>query len=66
MAQERRRRVDPRGPIQRDEGQDSLLASVPMDEERIRQRAYERYCERGCQDGNDMEDWLEAERLLRN
>jgi|SRR5688572_5812418 len=31
-------------------------------EERIRQRAYERYQQRGADDGRDFDDWLEAER----
>jgi len=31
-------------------------------EERIRQRAFERYQQRGSEDGRDFEDWLEAER----
>ena len=31
-------------------------------EERIRRRAYERYQQRGSDDGRDFEDWLEAER----
>ena len=30
--------------------------------EDIARRAYERYCERGCEDGHDLEDWLAAER----
>lgn len=30
-------------------------------EERIRQRAYERYLERGNQPGSDLDDWLHAE-----
>ncbi len=34
-------------------------------EEQIRQRAYELYQERGGADGNDVEDWLTAERELR-
>ena len=29
-------------------------------------RAFELYCERGCQDGHDADDWLKAERELRN
>jgi hypothetical protein len=37
------------------------LALTPADEQ-IRTRAYELYCERGCQDGDDMGDWLRAER----
>jgi hypothetical protein len=31
-------------------------------DERIRQRAYERYEQRGREDGRDFEDWLESER----
>ena len=33
--------------------------------EQIRQRAYELYLFRGEQAGNELEDWLEAERELR-
>lgn len=29
--------------------------------ERIARKAFELYQERGCQDGHDCEDWLEAE-----
>ena len=32
----------------------------------IARRAYELYCERGCQDGRDVDDWLQAERELRS
>jgi hypothetical protein len=31
----------------------------------IATRAFELYCERGCQNGRDVEDWLQAERELR-
>jgi hypothetical protein len=31
----------------------------------IARRAFELYCERGCHDGHDVEDWLQAERDLR-
>jgi hypothetical protein len=31
----------------------------------IADRAFERYCARGCEDGHDVEDWLAAERELR-
>ena len=34
-------------------------------EEEIRQRAYQRYLERGGGHGMDFEDWLEAERELK-
>ena len=32
------------------------------DEDLVARRAYQRYEERGREDGHDMEDWLEAER----
>jgi hypothetical protein len=35
-------------------------------EDDIRRRAYERYLERGGGHGTDFEDWLEAEREIRN
>ena len=30
----------------------------------VAKRAFELYCERGCQDGHDVQDWLQAEREL--
>jgi hypothetical protein len=33
-------------------------------EQEIRNRAYEIYLERGAQPGNELEDWLQAEREL--
>ena len=36
-----------------------------MDRDRVAMRAYELYLERGAADGQDMEDWLIAERELR-
>lgn len=40
--------------------------SKPMAPSRmdIAKRAFEIYCERGCQDGYDVQDWLQAEREL--
>jgi hypothetical protein len=35
-----------------------------MDRDRVAQRAYELYLERGCADGRDVDDWLCAEREL--
>ena len=35
------------------------------DRDRIAQRAYERFEQRGGEHGRDVEDWLEAERELR-
>jgi hypothetical protein len=41
------------------------MSSEPSEEE-IRMRAYRRYLERGGGDGRDFDDWLEAERELKN
>ena len=40
------------------------MGSEPSEED-IRTRAYHRYLERGGAAGSDFEDWLEAERELR-
>jgi hypothetical protein len=34
-------------------------------EAQIAERAYQLYCARGCQDGSDVDDWLQAENDLR-
>ena len=31
----------------------------------IQKKSYELYEKRGCQQGNDLEDWLNAERLVK-
>lgn len=36
------------------------------DYDSIARRAYELYCERGCEPGREMDDWLKAEQELRN
>jgi len=33
--------------------------------EKIAQRAYEKWCKRGSKDGNDKQDWIDAENELR-
>lgn len=38
----------------------------PFDRSQIEDRAYAIYCARGCVDGLDVDDWLEAERQLRS
>jgi hypothetical protein len=38
---------------------------VPL-EERVRQRAYELYVQRGNESGSEIEDWLSAEDEIRN
>ena len=32
--------------------------------ERIKQQAYDLWEQRGCQDGNDLRDWLDAEEIV--
>ncbi len=31
----------------------------------VQKKSYELYEKRGCRSGNDLEDWLEAERLVK-
>ena len=47
--------------------QASELRAPPSDEieSEIRRQAYELYLSRGGGDGNDLSDWLEAERIVR-
>ena len=39
--------------------------NVEVTDRDIACRAFELYCQRGCQDGSDADDWLRAERELR-
>lgn len=39
-------------------------ASINIDQEDIARRAFELYEARGCEQGHDVEDWLQAEREL--
>jgi hypothetical protein len=45
---------------QKDNPQESALSDELQ--ERIAKRAYELYLERGCRQGCDVEDWVDAER----
>jgi hypothetical protein len=42
----------------------STSKSILSTKEQINQRAYEIYLARGCEDGHDLSDWIEAERQL--
>ena len=44
---------------------DRSIPNVPTFEQ-ISEAAYHRYLQRGGQDGQDFDDWLEAERSLRS
>ena len=46
-------------------GPDSVNDSPGVSESDIAMKAFAYYCERGYQDGSDVEDWLRAERELR-
>jgi hypothetical protein len=55
-----------------DEPMNDAEAMVPVDPDRasdrredVARRAYDIYCERGCVDGHDVEDWTRAEEELR-
>jgi len=43
------------------------VASVKQDDffRRVQDKAYEIYVQRSCCHGNDLDDWYEAERLVR-
>lgn len=49
-----------------DQAQRSEPSTYEPSEEDIRIRAYHRYLERGAGHGTHFDDWLEAERELRN
>ena len=50
----------------RDDRTEPLDIRRGPDQDRIAQRAYERYEARGREEGRDQEDWFEAERELRD
>jgi hypothetical protein len=43
---------------------DAITSPVYQDE--VARRAFDLYCARGCEDGHDLDDWLSAEREVRN
>ncbi|WHZ14958.1 MAG: hypothetical protein OJF52_001798 [Nitrospira sp.] len=47
---------------QKDNPQEGALSDELQ--ERIAKRAYELYLERGCREGCDVEDWVDAEREI--
>ena len=61
-ARRARRQAGVKRPTSRSGHQDAGSASLSPDE--IRLRAYEIYIERGRSDGQDLEDWFQAEKEL--
>ena len=47
------------------ESNDAPVTQHSTTDEEIQRRAYEIYLSRGASDGHDLEDWLQAERDLR-
>jgi hypothetical protein len=39
--------------------------NTPQNNQQIRERAYEIYRARGCEQGNEVSDWLEPERDVK-
>jgi len=44
----------------------ALSITSGVSESDIARRAFELYCDRGREDGHDVDDWLNAERELRD
>ena len=44
----------------------ALAITSGVSESDIARRAFELYCDRGREDGHDIDDWLNAERELRD
>jgi hypothetical protein len=42
----------------------TTASPTPPSHDLIAQRSFELYCARGCKDGQDLDDWLQAEREL--
>jgi hypothetical protein len=64
MATTRRGRTDDEPTNQADEKESaSRAAGVPPDD--VARRAYQRFEERGREPGHDLDDWLEAERDIK-
>lgn len=52
-------------PVLAIEQSSEIVRSGSDDTDEIRRQAYELYLSRGAGDGNDLSDWLEAERIVR-
>ena len=48
----------------RDIATKQAAASIKVGDREIARRAYDLYLARGCENGHDVEDWLQAEREL--
>ncbi len=53
-------------PVLAIEQSSEIIVQLPDDDDEIRRQAYELYVSRGAADGDDLSDWLEAERIVRS
>lgn len=53
----------PKSSSSREQLPTTVLAYAELDEQ-VRTRAYALYEQRGCEDGHDLDDWLQAEAEL--
>jgi hypothetical protein len=72
MAKTTRRRMQPPAPAEgaadmpQPENESPGAPSTTPSHDRIADRAYQRYLQRGGGEGSDLEDWFEAERDLKS
>ena len=65
MAKQQRRKPETTNPAEVGAPQSAGdTTAATLDRDRVAQRAYEIYLARGCQEGQDLDDWLCAEREL--
>jgi hypothetical protein len=64
MARARTLKTDPPSTAN-DRTSDAALRPATVNSIDVARRAYDFYLARGCEDGHDVEDWLQAERELR-
>ena len=65
MPKAARRRTDNVLTMPSVESSSGAAIAPAVTESDIARRAFELYCDRGRQDGHDVDDWLNAERELR-
>jgi Protein of unknown function (DUF2934) len=66
MPKSARRRTDNVLSMPSVESQTAEAIGSSVTENDIARRAFELYCDRGREDGHDLDDWLTAERELRD
>jgi hypothetical protein len=66
MPKSERRRTDNVLTMPSVESPTAMPIASGVTEDDIARRAFELYCDRGREDGHDVDDWLNAERELRD